>query len=83
MFVLELKKNQEYFLVISNKISIDSYLNEKFGWVNQIFVDSTRYFIECIIFLTFLKTRSISLNIVIKKNKKIVHSINKRHHFTT
>ena len=27
-----------------NIISIDSYLNEKFCWANQIFVDSTKLF---------------------------------------
>ena len=42
------KKINNTFLVISNKISIDTYLNEKFCWANQIFVDSTKRFPGCI-----------------------------------
>ena len=38
------KKINNIFLVNSNKISIDPYLNEIFCWANQIFVDSTKKF---------------------------------------
>ena len=48
IFLLELqKKINNIFLVDSNKISIGPYLNEKLGWANQIFVDSTKHFSGC------------------------------------
>ena len=49
-FLLELqkkkkkKKKKNIFLVISKKIPIGPYLNEKLCWTNQIFVDSTKHF---------------------------------------
>ena len=41
------KKINTIFLVNSNKISIDLYLNEKFCWANQIFVCSSKHFFGC------------------------------------
>ena len=46
-FVGIAKKINSIFLVNSNKISIDPYLNENFCWVNQIFVVSTKHFSGC------------------------------------
>ena len=48
-FLLELqKKINNIFLINLNKISIDSYLNEKLRWANQTFVDSAKHFSGCI-----------------------------------
>ena len=38
------KKFNNTFVVNSNKMSIDPYLNEKLCWANQIIVDSTKHF---------------------------------------
>ena len=42
------KKNQQYFLVNSNKIFIDPYFNEILCQENQIFVGSTKHFPGCL-----------------------------------
>ena len=49
-FVGNAKRINNIFLVNSNKISISPYLNEKFCWANQIFVDSTNLFSGCTYF---------------------------------
>ena len=55
-------KNQQYFLVNSNKISICPYLNEKSCWGNLILVHSTKHFSGwSIVILTSFPNRNLRL----------------------
>ena len=49
-------KNSTAFFVNSSNISIDPYLNEKFCWANQIYVDSTKHFSGCTVLAMKIKS---------------------------